>query len=87
MQTLVLNYAEALAAAVGLEEKAALWEAEAGRMKRSDSGVPFQDRELPGELIRQFLPFEMELTEIYCEATSSFELNRIKKKGFSIHTD
>lgn len=86
MQTLVLNHAEALAEA-GLEEKAALWEEEAGRMKRSESGVPFQDREPPGELIRQFLPFEMELTEIYCEATSSFELNRIKKKGFSIHTD
>jgi hypothetical protein len=86
MRTLVLNHAEALASA-GMVEKAALWEKEAGRMKRNETGVPFKNRELPAGLIRAFLPYESKLQSLYCEATSSFEMNRIRKKGLSIHSE
>lgn len=86
IRTLMLNHAEALEAA-GNQEMADLWKSEIQRMERDESGVPFQDGGLPGELIRQFLPFETELARFYCEATSSFELNRVVKKGLSIHSD
>lgn len=83
---LVRNHAEALAEA-GLTEKSLLWEKEAGVMERTEKGIPFKDGGLPEDLIRGFLPFEQELDRLYCEATSSFELNRIKKRGLSIHSD
>jgi hypothetical protein len=83
---LVRNHAEALAAA-GLTERALLWEKEAGRMERTETGVPFKDGGLPAGVIRGFLPYEQELDSLYCEATSSFELNRMKKKGLSIRSD
>jgi hypothetical protein len=86
MRALVTNYAEALADA-GMAEKAALWEQEAGRMKRSETGVPFEDRDLPADVVRAFLPFEGELADLYCEAMSSFEMNRVRKKGLSIRSD
>ena len=86
IHALVMNHVEALEAA-GMTEKAAQWKEEAGRMTRAESGVPFQDTGLPADLERQFLAFEDELQEIYCEATSSFELNRVKKKGLSIRSD
>lgn len=86
MRTLVTNYVEALNDA-GMEEKAALWEQEAGRMKRAETGVPFNDRDLPAYVIRAFLPYEGELADLYCEAMSSFEMIRFKKKGLSIRSE
>jgi hypothetical protein len=86
MRTLVRNHAEALASA-GMTDEAAIWELEADRMKRSETGVPFEGVGLPADLIQVFLPYEKELSELYCEATSSFEMNRVRKKGLSIHTD
>ena len=86
MRTLVRNHAEALASA-GMTGEAALWEQEADRMKRSETGVPFEIGGLPADLIQVFLPYEKELSELYCEATSSFEMNRVRKKGLSIHSD
>jgi hypothetical protein len=86
MRTLVLNHAEALEDA-GRPDRAAIWEQEAGRMLRAETGVPFKDGGLPEELIRGFLPFEDALDSLYCEATSSFEMNRVRKKGLSIHAD
>jgi hypothetical protein len=86
MRTLVLNHAEALTDA-GMLDKAALWEKEAGRMVRTETGVPFKDGGLPEELIRGFLPYEHDIDSLYCEATSSFEMNRVHKKGLSIHSD
>jgi hypothetical protein len=86
MLRLVRNYAEALAEA-GMNEKSVLWEKEAGRMERTEQGIPFKEGGLPEELIRGFLPYELECDNLYCEATSSFEMNRIQKKGLSIHSD
>jgi len=86
MRTLVLNHAEALTSA-GMADKAALWEQEADRMKRSETGVPFEGGSLPAEVVRAFLPYERELADLYCEATSSFEMSRVRKKGLSIHSD
>ena len=86
VRTLILNHAEALAS-VGMAEKSALWAQEAARMKRSETGVPFKDGDLPADLIRVFVPYERELTDLYCEAMSSFEMNRVKKKGLTIHSD
>ncbi len=86
MLRLVRNHAEALAEA-GLTEKALLWEREGGLMERTETGIPFKDDGLPEDMIRVFLPFEQELDSLYCEATSSFELNRIKKKGLSIRSE
>jgi hypothetical protein len=83
---LVRNHAEALAEA-GLSEQALIWEKEAGLMERNERGIPFKDGGLPENLIRVFLTFEQEIDQVYCEATSSFELNRIKKKGLSIRSD
>ncbi len=86
MRTLVRNHAEALAQA-GMTDQASLWEQEADRMKRAETGVPFKGGDLPAGVIRAFLPYERELADLYCEATSSFEMNRVRKKGFSIHSD
>jgi hypothetical protein len=86
MRTLIRNHAEALATA-GMADQAALWEQEADRMKRSETGVPFENGDLPAEVIQAFLPFEQELSDLYCEATSSFEMNRVRAKGLSIHSD
>jgi len=86
MRTLVLNHAEALSS-VGMETKSALWEQEAARMKRAETGVPFKDSGLPADLIRVFLPYEKELADLYCEAMSSFEMDRVRKKGLSIHSE
>ena len=86
MRTLVLNHAEALEEA-GRLDRADLWEKEAGRMVRGETGVPFKDGGLPEELVRGFLPFEHELDGLYCEASASFEMNRVQKKGLSIRSD
>ena len=86
MRTLVRNHAEALASA-GMTDEAAIWEQEADRMKRAETGVPFEVGGLPADLIQVFLPYEKELSELYCEATSSFEMNRVRKKGLTIHSD
>ena len=86
IRTLVLNHAEALARA-GRNEDAEDWETEAGAMARAETGVPFAGGRLPGSYVRQFLPYENELEALFCEATSSFELNKVKKKGFSIRTE
>jgi hypothetical protein len=86
MRTLVLNHAEALEDA-GKPEKAALWEEEADRMKREETGVPFRNGRLPEAVVRAFLSYEEELKYLYCEATSSFEMSQFKKKGLSIHSD
>jgi len=86
MRALVRNHAEALANA-GMADKAALWEQEGDRMKRADTGVPFEGGGLPADVIRAFLPYERELADLYCEAMSSFEMKRVKKKGLSIHSD
>jgi len=86
MRTLVANHAEALANA-GMTDEASLWEKEANRMKRAETGVPFEDGDLPAAMIRNFLPYERELADVYCEATSSFEMNRVRKKGLSIRSD
>ena len=56
-------------------------------MARAETGVPFAGGRLPGSYVRQFLPYENELEALFCEATSSFELNKVKKKGFSIRTE
>ena len=86
MHTLILNHAEALAS-VGMAEKSALWEQEAARMKRTETGVPFKDGDLPADLVRVFAPYERELADLYCEAMSSFEMDRVRKKGLSIHSE
>ncbi len=86
MHILVRNHAEALASA-GMADEAALWEQEADRMKRSETGVPFKFDGLPEGVSRVFLPYERELSDLYCEATSSFEMNRVRKKGLSIRSD
>ena len=86
MRILVRNHAEALANA-GMGDEAALWEQEADRMKRAETGVPFKFDGLPAGVSRVFLPYERELSELYCEATSSFEMNRVRKKGLSIRSD
>ena len=86
VREMVLRHAEALASA-GMAAEATLWNEEADRMKRSETGVPFKDGTLPEELIRVFEPYSRKLESLYCEATSSFEMNRIKKKGLSIHSD
>ncbi len=86
VREMVLRHVEALASA-GMAAEAALWEDEAGRMKRAETGVPFKSGTLPEGLIRVFEPYSGELKSLYCEATSSFEMNRIKKKGLSIHSD
>ncbi len=83
---MVRRHAEALASA-GMAAEATLWEEEAERMKRSETGVPFKDGTLPEGLIRVFEPYSGKLESLYCEATSSFEMNRIKKRGLSIHSD
>ena len=86
VRTLVRKHAEALASA-GMVAEAALWEDEADRMKRSETGVPFKDGNLPEGLIRVFQPYSGKLESLYCAATSSFEMNRIKKKGLTISSD
>jgi len=86
IRTLVANYAEALADA-GMADKAALWEQEGDRMKRAETGVPFENGDLPADLTRAFLPYESELKDLYCEAMSSFEMGQVRKKGLSIHSD
>lgn len=86
MRTLVENHAEALTSA-GMLDQAEIWEQEAGTMARSETGIPFRDGRLPESYVRQFLPFENDLIALFCEATSSFELNRMKKKGLSIRTE
>ncbi len=86
MRALVRNHAEALANA-GMSDKAALWDQEADRMKRAETGVPFESGGLPADVIRAFLPYEKELSDLYCEAMSSFEMNRVRKKGLSIRAD
>ena len=86
IRTLVLNHAEALTSA-DMTDQAETWKSEAGAMSRAETGVPFKGRELPASYIRQFLPYENELEALFCEATSSFELQRMKKRGLSITTD
>ena len=86
VRTLVRKHAEALASA-GMVAEAALWEDEADRMKRSETGVPFKDGHLPEGLTRVFQPYSGKLESLYCAATSSFEMNRIKKKGLTISSD
>ena len=86
MRALVANHAQALAA-VGMVDEADLWEREVGRMERAETGVPFKDGSLPASYVRQFLSRENELEALFCEATSSFELNRVQKKGLSIRSE
>jgi hypothetical protein len=82
MRTLIAHHAEALTAA-GRADEAALWEREIGRMKRSETGIPFRDGELPPSVIRAFLPYEAELESLYCAPMSGFEMNRLQKRGMS----
>ena len=56
-------------------------------MSRAEIGVPFAGGSLPDSYVRQFLPYESELEALFCEATSSFELNKVKKKGLSIQAN
>lgn len=86
VRELVLNHAKALAEA-GREAEAALWTEEAGRLKRNETGVPFKDGGLPADLLQVFQSYDRELKSLYCEATSSFEMNRISKNGLSIRSD
>jgi hypothetical protein len=86
IRTLMLNHIEALASA-GMNDQADTWKNEEGTMARSEVGVPFNGRDLPAPYVGQFLAYEKELEALYCEATSSFELNRMKKKGLSITSD
>jgi hypothetical protein len=86
LRNLMLNHTEALVSA-GMVDQAETWKDEAGVMARAEYGVPFRDSGLPGSYVQQFLPYEEELEALFCDATSSFELNRMKKKGLSITAD
>ncbi len=86
LQTLTANYAEAFGE-VGREAEAEMWAAESARMERSETGVPFGDGGLPPAVVADFEPYREELEALYCAATANLELNRIKKKGLSIHSE
>ena len=80
------RHVEALREA-GLEDQAEIWEKELRSMERSEKGVPFRHGGLPAGLVAQLAPFEMKLEKVYCPETAEFELNRIKKKGLSFHSN
>lgn len=86
MRALVRNHAAALADA-GRTEEAALWSDEAEMMKRTETGVPFRDRSLPAGQEDVFEYRAAELENLYCAAMSNLEMNRIRKKGLSIHSE
>lgn len=86
VRKLVRNHAGALAAA-GRVEESALWEEEADRMNRFETGVPFKDQDLPPGLTSVFESYSGELESLYCAAMSNLEMNRIKKRGLSIHSE
>jgi hypothetical protein len=80
------RHVEALREA-GLEDRALVWEKELRRMERSETGVPFLEEGLPADLVAQLVPFERDLQKVFCPETVEFELNQIKKKGLSYHSN
>jgi hypothetical protein len=83
---LLEHHAEALRDA-GRTAEADLWAAEAGAILDSPTGVPFGPGGLPEAYARFLEPWRGKLEPSYCAATSSFELNRIRKKGLSFHSE
>jgi len=86
IQSMVEHHVEALNEA-GLNDRADVWEQELRRMERSETGVPFKGKELPDGLPDFFGRYEMDLQEVFCPETAGFELNQIKKKGLSFHSN
>jgi len=86
IQGLMLNHARALEE-VDRHKEANLWRDEAGRLARSEGGVPFASGNLPSEITAALMPYRTMLEGSYCAAMSEFDLGRVKKKGFTIHTE
>lgn len=86
LATLIEAHAGALEAA-GRADEAAAWRAEAGRIGDTPSGVPFARDGVPADLAARFEPYRDALEAVYCEATGSLELGRIRQKGLSFHGD
>lgn len=86
MWRLMRNHARVLRDA-GDENGSRAWEEEIRRLERTEAGVPFLDLEMPSDLVAVLAPFEQRLEEVYCPQTAAFELNTIRKKGLSFHSN
>lgn len=86
ISALLANHAEGLREA-GAAAEADLWQAEAGAVLESETGVPFGPGGLPDRYAALLEPARGKLEAMYCAATSSFELGSIRKKGLSFRSD
>jgi len=87
IRRMMAHYADSLAS-TGQAEEAAVWQAEVGHLERTDgSGVPWADSTVPASLSAALAGFEVELNELYCPSTSTFEFSSIKKRGMSFTTN
>ena len=86
IRTLMENHVETLTEA-GRDDEAAVWQSEIDRIMDTDSGVPFADGGFPPALAAVIEPLGAKLDAVYCAATSSFELAKVRKKGLSFHTE
>lgn len=87
IRQLMGNHVAALTAA-GRTEAAAVWQTEIGHLERTDgSGVPWGVNEMPATFVESMLPYQAELDELYCAATSAFEFAKVRKRGLTITTD
>ncbi len=87
IRQLMANYVTVLQEA-GRSDEAALWQTEIGRLKRTDgTGVPWAEDEMPALLVKNLVPYQGELDELFCAATSAFEFSKVRKSGMTITTD
>ncbi len=86
IEDLMNAHAGALAEA-GRNDEAELWREEADKLDWSDTGVPFQNSELPKEITDALESYRSRLESSYCAPMSEFDLGVIKKKGMSFHAN
>ena len=86
IRVLMENHAEALEAA-GRADEARRWRDEAGRLNRTEGGVPFAMGDLPGEIEVILRPYRGKLEASFCPAMAGLDLTRVQKKGMSIHAE
>jgi len=86
LSTLLAHQAAALREA-GRGDEADVWDQQADAVMDSPDGVPFGRGGLPAPLAARLEPWRERLEAVYCEATGTFELGRIRKRGLSIRVN
>ncbi|MCP4293006.1 MAG: hypothetical protein GY780_14365 [bacterium] len=71
----------------GRSVEADLWRQDLARKDWDEVFVPFSTTSVPEEISLVLEPYRLQLEESYCPPMSQFDLDQIKKKGMSFHSN